>query len=91
MKRLILMAVAALMLAGWAGTAFAGGRIYIYTSGGRYHGRSYRTYYHGTYYYPRRYYSRGDRYYHRRYYRTTTYYYYSPYYSYRGSSCRCCY
>jgi hypothetical protein len=91
MKRLILIAAAALMLLGSAGTAFAGGRIYIYTSGGRYHGRSYRSYYHGTYYYPRRYYSRGDRYYHRRYYRSTYYDYHDSRDSYRRSSCRCCY
>ena len=70
MKRLILIAAAALMLAvGWAGTASAGGRVYVYTSGGRSHYRSHRTVYYGTYYYPRRYYRHSD-YGHRRYSRT---------------------
>jgi hypothetical protein len=80
MKRLILTAAAALMLAGWAGSAFAGGRVYIYTSGGRHYDRGYRTHYYSTYYYPRRYYyySSSPRYY-RRYYRPATIYYYRSY------------
>ena len=70
MKRLILIAAAALMLVvGWAGTASAGGRVYIYTSGGRYHYRPHRTVHYGTYYYPRRYY-RDSHHSHRRYSRT---------------------
>lgn len=64
MKRLILTAAAALMILGAAGPALAGGRVYVYTSGGR----GCRTYYYGTRYYPRRYYyyDRSYRRYHRR-------------------------
>ncbi len=80
MKRLILIVVAALMLGAWAGAAFAGGRVYVYTSGARRYSRPTRTYYYGTYYYPRRYY-RSPRYYRHHYRRA---YYYSPcvYYDY---------
>ena len=58
--------------------AFAGGRVYVYTSGGRYRRPSYRTYSYGTYYYPRRYYSRARPRYYRGYYRS----YYRPVYYY---------
>jgi hypothetical protein len=76
MKRLVLIAIAALTL--WAGSAFAGGRVYVYTSGGGYHYRPYRSYYYGSYYYqPRRYYSYSYPRYYRTYYRP----YYRPYYT----------
>jgi hypothetical protein len=74
MRRLILIAVAALTLTAWSSEAFAGGRVYVYASGGRRYSRPYRTYYHSSRYYPRR------TYYTTYYYPRRTYYstYYSP-------------
>ncbi len=76
MRRLVLIAAAALMILGAAEPAFAGGRVYVYTSGGSRYRRPYSTNYSRTRYYPRRYYYYRSyaRYRHRRYRR----YYYSP-------------
>lgn len=77
MRRLVLIAAAALMILGAAEPAFAGGRVYVYTSGGSRYRRPYSTNYSRTRYYPRRYYyyyRSYARYRHRRYRR----YYYSP-------------
>lgn len=84
MKRLILIAAAALTIAAWAATALADGYAHVYTSGGRHYSRPHRTYYYGTHYYPRRTYYRTYRYYdYPRYYYRPTYrrvhYYYDPY------------
>ena len=80
MKRLVLIGAAALMMLGAAGPALGGGRVYVYTSGGRRYSRPHRTYYYRTYYYPRRYYYRSyPRYYQRRYYRRRHRRYYGAY------------
>ena len=87
MKRLILAAVAALMLTAWAAPALAGGRVYVYTSGRHYRGRSYRRYSSGAYYSPRRYSWRAYRYAYRR---PRSRCYRPTYYrAYRPHRCRC--
>ncbi|MBN1919446.1 MAG: hypothetical protein JW889_16235 [Verrucomicrobia bacterium] len=85
MKRLILIAVAALTMTAWVGSAFAHGRVYRYTSGGWRYSDGRGRAYHRVSYAPRRTYYRTYRYYDAPryyYYHQPSYrrvYYYPPY------------